>query len=194
MQECLHMHRILPFLVVFGLALLAACSGSGQTAAPTPTTAAKAATTPSPAAAAAAVSSPSPATSAGGSPSPAAAAAVSSPSPATATALPPPTTPSPTAGAPATATPVTAQPQTVWVANTDGGGVWLRNSEHDGDRTEVVLADGTQLTITGEEVEGDGQRWYPVRTTENREGFVQVIYTSQTPPSGPPEAPRGEPK
>jgi hypothetical protein len=57
-----------------------------------------------------------------------------------------------------------------------------------------VLPDGTQLTITGTEQEGDGQRWYPVRTDDGTEGFVQVIYTTMTEPQGSPAPPQGEPK
>jgi hypothetical protein len=71
--------------------------------------------------------------------------------------------------------------------------VYLRNSPHDGDRADV-LPDGTQLTVTGTEQEGDGQRWYPVRTDDGTEGFVQVIYTTMTEPQGPPSPPQGEPK
>jgi hypothetical protein len=189
------MQRILAILVLLGLAVLAACSGATQ-APPTPTTVAKPASTTAPAVAASA----SPATVASASPAGAAAAASVSPavaasaSPATATALPPPTTPTALPVPPATATAVTGAPNTVWIANTDGGGVFLRNAEHEGDRTDVVLADRTPLTVTGDEVEGDGQRWYPVKTADNRDGFVQVIYTTRTPPPGPPEAPRGEPK
>jgi hypothetical protein len=195
------MQRILALLVLVGLAALVACSGASQPANPTaaapakPTAAAAvAAASPSSSPAAAAGStSPSPAAAAAStSPSPAAAVASSSPSPATATALPPPTVPSPTPAPPSTATPVAAA-RTVWVGNTDGGGVYLRNSPHDGDRADV-LPDGTQLTVTGTEQEGDGQRWYPVRTDDGTEGFVQVIYTTMTEPQGPPSPPQGEPK
>jgi hypothetical protein len=96
-------------------------------------------------------------------------------SPAPATAIPPPLTPSPTPASPAIATPVTAT-TTVWVGNTDGGGVYLRNSRHDGDRAGV-LPDGTHSSRSpGTEVEGDGQRWDPVRTADGTEGYVRVIY------------------
>ena len=81
----------------------------------------------------------------------------------------------------------------VWVGNTEGNGVFLRRSPHDGDR-DIVLADGTALAVTGEEVEGDGQRWYPVKTSDNAEGYVQVIYTTKVQPTGPPPTPQGEPK
>ncbi|HEV7664436.1 MAG TPA: SH3 domain-containing protein [Chloroflexota bacterium] len=80
---------------------------------------------------------------------------------------------------------------TVWVGNTDGGGVYLRNSPHDGDRADV-LPDGTPLTVTGDEVEGDGQRWYPVKTPDGTEGYVQVIYTTRTQPTATP-TPSGAP-
>jgi hypothetical protein len=184
------MQRILALLVLVGLSVLAACSGPSQPANPTAAPAAKPTAAP---AVAVASTSPSPAAAVvASSPSSVAAVVASSPSPATATALPAPTTPSPTPASPATATP-SASVTTVWVGNTDGGGVYLRNSPHDGDRADV-LPDGTPLTVTGTEQEGDGQRWYPVRTADGTEGYVQVIYTTTTEPQGPPTPPQGEPK
>jgi len=100
--------------------------------------------------------------------------------------------PSPTAAAPATPTPG-AVAKTVWVGNTDGAGVYLRHSPHDGDRGDV-LADGTLLTVTGEEVEGDGLRWYPIKLEDGTEGYVPVDYTTSTAPSAPPRPPQGDPK
>jgi cytoskeletal protein RodZ len=185
-----HMQRILALLVLVGLAVLVACSGASQPTNPTAAPAAK--PTAAPAAAIASPSSSPAVAAASTSPSPAAAAASSSPSPATATALPPPTVPSPTPASPATPTPGAAT-TTVWVADTDGGGVYLRNSPHDGDRADV-LPEGTPLVVTGAEQEGDGQRWYPVRTADGTEGFVPVIYTSMTEPQEPPAPPQGEPK
>jgi hypothetical protein len=82
---------------------------------------------------------------------------------------------------------------TVWVGETDGGGVYLRNSPHEGDRAEV-LPDGTPLLVTGDEEEGDGQRWYPVKTADGASGYVQVIYTTRVEPGGSPAAPQGPPK
>jgi hypothetical protein len=69
----------------------------------------------------------------------------------------------------------------------------LRNSPHDGDRAGV-LADGTTLRVTGEQVEGDGQNWYPVTTPDNTEGYVPVTYVTRTEPKEPPAPPTGEPK
>jgi hypothetical protein len=79
------------------------------------------------------------------------------------------------------------------VGNTDNSGVYLRNSPHIGDRADV-LTDGTQLMVTGVEVEGDGQNWYPVRTADGTEGYVQVIYTTKTEPTEPPQPPQNPPK
>lgn len=73
----------------------------------------------------------------------------------------------------------------VWVANTEGGGVYLRNSPHDGDRASV-LADNTPLSVTGELVEGDGKNWWPVRTQDGMDGYVPETYTTQTDPKAPP--------
>jgi hypothetical protein len=78
----------------------------------------------------------------------------------------------------------------VFVANTNGGGVYLRRSPQDGDRAEAV-PEGTRLTVTGPDVEGDGQTWRPVRTDDGSEGFVPTIYTAMTAPATPtnPQAP-----
>jgi Bacterial SH3 domain len=164
------MPRIPAFLVLTVLALMAACSSTSQSPTPAATPVARV-TVP-------AASSPSVVQS-----SPSAAAAASSPSPA-ATALPPPTVPSPTPASPATSTPVAAA-RMIWVANTDGGGVYLRNSPHDGDRADV-LADNTALTVIGELVEGDGRNWWPVRTQNGMDGYVPEAYTTQTDPQAPP--------
>jgi hypothetical protein len=109
-------------------------------------------------------------------------------SPSAFAAGPPTLRPSPVAVA--TAAPASI---TLWVGETDGGGVYLRNSPHEGDRAEV-LPDGTPLLVTGDEEEGDGQRWYPVRTADGASGYVQVIYTTRVEPVGPPAAPSGQPK
>jgi Bacterial SH3 domain len=128
---------------------------------------------------AAVVPSPSPGTSAS-SPSPGAVAPILSPgvgSPSPALAL-------------ATASPAPAAD--VYVANTSGGSVYLRRSPHEGDRADV-LPEGTHLTITGPEVEGDGQMWYPVRTDDGTEGFVPTQYTARTAPTATPTNPQAPP-
>jgi hypothetical protein len=157
--------------VLAALTLMAACSGTSQSP--------PAANTP-----AAGVAAQAATPSAVGGSGPSAAVAAASASPATATALPPPSVPSPTPAQPPTSTPVAAA-RVVWVANTDGGGVYLRNSPHDGDRADV-LADNTPLTVTGELVEGDGRNWWPVRTQNGTEGYVPETYTTQTDPNAPP--------
>jgi hypothetical protein len=94
------------------------------------------------------------------------------------------------AAAPATATPAppkptnTAEPQpseTVWVGNTDGEGVYLRNSPVMADRARAYV-DGTPLTVVGEDVDGDDQHWKHVRAPDGFEGYVPSIYTVDTPP------------
>ena len=161
------MGRTLALVVPALLALTAACSGTSQT--PTPAARATVPVASSPAATQSSLL---------------AAAATAGPSPATATALPPPSIPTPTPAPPATSTPAAAA-RVVWVANTQGGGVYLRNSPHDGDRAGV-LPDNTQLTATGELVEGDGRNWWPVRTQGGMEGYVPETYTTQTDPQAPP--------
>jgi hypothetical protein len=91
-------------------------------------------------------------------------------SPVAATAAPKPTD-----------TPQPASSQTVWVGNTDGEGVFVRNTPAMADRARAY-ADGTPLTIIGEDVEGDGQQWKHVRTPDGLEGFVPSMYTVDTPP------------
>jgi hypothetical protein len=41
--------------------------------------------------------------------------------------------------------------------------------------------DGTQLTIIGDDVSGDGQQWHHVRTPDGQEGYVPTMYTVDTP-------------
>ena len=109
-------------------------------------------------------------------PKPAAAAASASPSPsavpATATAT---TAPKPTD---------TAQPassaNTVYVGNTDGEGVFLRNSPAMDDKNNAY-PDGTALTIIGDDVTGDGQTWKHVKAPDGTEGYVPAMYTTSSP-------------
>ena len=135
-------------------------------------------------------------------------AAIATPPGAVAVASPPPSTPvapnppggiplaSPGASpgaSPAAATPATAA-QSVWVANTDGAGVYLRKSTQLGDRLNVI-AEGTQLALMAREpLEGDGVMWYSVRAPDGAEGYVQVEFTATTQPATQPGPPRGEPK
>ena len=113
-----------------------------------------------------------------------------------ATAAPPSASPvatRPTAAATATATaaakptaapteaPAGSEEQTVWVGNTDGEGVYLRATPVMGDRLRAY-ADGTPLTIVGDDVDGDDQHWKHVRAPDGLEGYVPAIYTLDTPP------------
>jgi hypothetical protein len=177
------------------LTVLAACIGASQSAS-TPTLAPSkpAATVIAPATASivpsvSAIPIVSPAPSAAAYPvaSPAASPAVVAPSPSAVGA-----TTAPSSEAVPTAT-VVAEPENAWIGNTDGGGVYLRNSPHDGDRADV-LGDGTKVTITGGQVEGDGQEWYPVKTADNTAGYVPIAYLTMTEPKDAPAAPTGEPK
>jgi hypothetical protein len=117
-------------------------------------------------------------------PAPAAAAAVV---PVTSVASPvPKPSASPAAVTPAPTRPAaTAEPaapaNTVWVGNTDGQGVYVRNTPVMADRAKPY-PDGTPLTIVGEDVDGDGQHWKHVKTPDGLEGYVPAIYTVDTPP------------
>ena len=185
--------RLLSSIATVLVGALTACSGATQSSATAPPV-----SQPTPlasvAAPAASPVSVSPAPSASPAASPAASilpsasvspGAVPSPSAIGATTAPP-------SGAAPLATTI-ANPDAVWVGNTDGGGVYLRNSPQIGDRGDV-LADGTSVTITGEQVEGDGLDWYPVRTANGSEGYVTTTYLTRTTPTGTPTAPTGEPK
>jgi hypothetical protein len=96
---------------------------------------------------------------------------------ATRTAAPP----TPTAATKPTSTPEPSPPNTVWVGNTDGEGVYIRNTPVMADRAKAY-AEGTPLTIVGDDVEGDEQHWKHVKAPDGREGYVPSMYTVDTPP------------
>jgi hypothetical protein len=90
---------------------------------------------------------------------------------ATATAAPKPTsTPAPSGS---------AAPK-VYVGNTDGEGVYLRKTPSLADKLKAY-ADGTELTIIGDDVDGEGQTWKHVKTPDGTEGYVPAMYTTDTP-------------
>jgi hypothetical protein len=99
----------------------------------------------------------------------------------TATRTPAPATATP---APATATPAPEPTSTlveVWVGNTGGSGVYVRNTASVVDRIRAY-PDGTRLTIIGADVPGDGQQWKHVRTPDGLEGYVPSIYATDAAP------------
>jgi hypothetical protein len=69
----------------------------------------------------------------------------------------------------------------VWVANTDGEGVFVRRTPVMADRVRAY-PDDTALSIIGEDVDGDGQHWNHVRTPDGLEGYVPAMYTTAEPP------------
>jgi hypothetical protein len=69
----------------------------------------------------------------------------------------------------------------VWVGNTDGEGVFLRKTPVMADRLKAY-ADGTPLTIVGDDVDGDGQHWKHVKVPDGTEGYVPAMYTVDTAP------------
>lgn len=68
------------------------------------------------------------------------------------------------------------QARTATVANTGGQGLVLRRSPVASDRTSVVLAEGTQLTVL-EARTVDQALWLHVRTEDGTEGWVPGQYT-----------------
>jgi hypothetical protein len=73
-------------------------------------------------------------------------------------------------------------PTSVWVGNTDGEGVYLRNSPDLADRVRAY-PDGTELTVVGDDVEGDGRQWHHVRAPDGLEGYVPAEYTLDAAPA-----------
>ena len=69
----------------------------------------------------------------------------------------------------------------VWVGNTDGEGVYIRKTPVMDDKVRAY-PDGTELTVIGDDVDGDGQHWKNVRTPDGVEGYVPSIYTTDMPP------------
>jgi hypothetical protein len=88
--------------------------------------------------------------------------------------------PSPSPQPTATAA-LAAAATTVWVANTEGQGVYVRKTPNMADRLKAY-PDGTALTIIGDDVDADGQHWKHVRTPDGLEGYVPSIYTVDSQP------------
>ena len=75
-------------------------------------------------------------------------------------------------------------PSVVWVTPSDDQSpVYLYNSPHEGDRA-FLLAAGTHLDVESDEVEGDGQRWYVVRTPDDVEGYIALVSITPVEPEG----------
>jgi hypothetical protein len=74
-----------------------------------------------------------------------------------------------------------AKVATVYVGNTESQGVYVRKTPVMADRTKPY-ADGTALTIVGDDVDGDGQHWKHIKTPDGLEGYVPSIYTVETQP------------
>lgn len=110
-------------------------------------------------------------------------AATAPPAPATTTARPSAPSPSPSpSAAPSATTARAATPATVvYVAHTDGEGVYVRTTPVMSDKAQA-FPDGTALTIVGPDVDGDGQHWKHVKAPGGLDGYVPSIYTDATPP------------
>ena len=91
-------------------------------------------------------------------------------------------TPAPVLMAAPSATPG-VHPQSVWVADTDGQGVYVRQTPDMADKLRAY-PEGTELFVTGPQVEQNGQRWQSVRAPDGTEGFVPAEYVVvQRPPA-----------
>jgi hypothetical protein len=80
-----------------------------------------------------------------------------------------------------TATTLVVKADTLWVGNTDGEGVYVRQTPVMTDRVRAY-PDGTPLDIIGDDVDGDGQHWKRVKTPDGLDGYVPSVYTVDTPP------------
>jgi hypothetical protein len=69
----------------------------------------------------------------------------------------------------------------VFVADTDGEGVFLSSTPNRGDRL-TAWPDGSQLEVVGDDVSGDGLTWASVRAADGQIGFVPRQYLSANPP------------
>lgn len=101
------------------------------------------------------------------------------------TALLTATRPAPTPIAPPTsqtASPL-VQPLTVYVTNTGGQGLTLRQTP--GGASMGGLPDGTALTTSGEEQSVENRLWRKVRDARGREGWVAVEFLTAEAPGGP---------
>jgi len=149
-----YVRRVVPFGTALAVSLLA-CSPT--TSAPAPTApAAPPTTVPAPSAKPSVAASVAPSPSAAPPPTLAPTVPTSTPPQATDTAAP--------------------SSETVFVGNTDGQGVYLRNTPATNDRLRAY-SDGTALQIIGPDVEGDGLQWHHVRAPDGAEGYVPVMYT-----------------
>lgn len=101
------------------------------------------------------------------------------PTPAPTLPVPPPTTPPPPPAA-ATRGP---RPAVIYVANTDGDGVFLRRLSAIAERIQA-FPDGTPLSVIGEAIQAYGETWLPVRAPDGTEGWVPERFTSDTVPPG----------
>ena len=106
-------------------------------------------------------------------------AATMTPSLATTVQRAPTTTAPPTRTATDSPSP-TAMPEVVYVGQTDGDGVYLRQTPQLDDRL-TAYPDGTRLVVLGPDVEGDGRTWKPVRAPDGSEGYVPLQYTVTSP-------------
>ena len=78
--------------------------------------------------------------------------------------------------------------RTVYVANTNGVGVYLRGSPHLSDRLHAV-SEGTALTaVDSEPIESDGMTWVVIRDAGGEEAYVLSQYVSDQAPMPTPTA------
>jgi hypothetical protein len=87
-----------------------------------------------------------------------------------------PTGPAPTATTPPDTGPEIFNGATVQIANTGGAGVNLRTEATTSSEIIDTLLDGTVLTVSGEAVDAEDFRWWPVTTETGAAGWVVEDY------------------
>ncbi len=89
-------------------------------------------------------------------------------------------TPKPTPSPSPVRTPTTETSKMMVVGNTDGQGVYLRQTPRMEDKLQA-WRDGTRMEVIGGPVEGDGRKWMRVRAPNGTEGYIPVEYVVELP-------------
>lgn len=96
------------------------------------------------------------------------------------TAVPSPPTPVVKPTAVPTAAPAAEANKIMLVGNTDGQGVYLRRTPRLGDKLQA-WPDRTRMEVTGNQVDGDGRKWWKVKAPSGAEGFIPIEFLVNAP-------------
>jgi len=84
--------------------------------------------------------------------------------------------------------PTSPPPIALFVANTDGSGVYLRRTAGDAERIKA-WGDGTRMLVVGADETNGGQTWKRVQDPDGNVGYVPSAYLSGAPVARPTRAP-----